>query len=55
MYFTSNFANSFLMGNSNKVGFIQVLKENKFFNAKIFHKTDFQVLTNCHPDALGDI
>lgn len=43
------------MRNSNKVGFIRVLKENKFGNVKIFHKTDFQVLTNCHPDALVGI
>lgn len=55
MYFTSSFANSVLMGNSNEVGFIQVLKENKFRNVKIFHKTDFQVFANCHPDALVGI
>lgn len=51
-YCTSSFANPVPRGNSDKVGFILILNENKFGNVKNFHKTDFQMLPNCHMDAL---
>lgn len=43
-YCSSSFANSVPRGNSYEAGFILILKENKFGNVKIFHKTDFQML-----------